>query len=127
MWPFCQKEKSVHVDVNIDYDKLAEAIVKAQNKAAKDSKRVDRVRASFMSTINVILYSMVSFSCAVISIGFIANPLIEKITIKLLCIFLFLFLSISCGACAVESYRDSDENAQKHFNTNITFFVDFFK
>lgn len=38
-WPFGRKQKNITVDVNIDYDKLAKAIVAAQEDGAKEKEK----------------------------------------------------------------------------------------
>lgn len=119
MWPFSKLQKNVTVNVNIDYDQLAEAVIKAQEKAQKNHPRENRLRGSLMAIFNAMLYFATAFVgvCMVICTWVIP---IGNIGTRIVCTFLFGIIAIYSGACFYESIKDSDENAQQHFNTNIT-------
>ena len=57
---FRKRDKSIKVDVNIDYEKLAEAIVKAQYAANQNNKRPNRFRGSLMGSLNAGLYFLIA-------------------------------------------------------------------
>ena len=106
----------------IDYEKLAEAIVAAQEKANKKKKRTSRFRGAFMGGINGVLYLIVTlFSIAAIAgmwIQYIESAEHSVIT-YIGCTIIFAVIGIFAFLCQQESLGDSDEDAQQHFNTNI--------
>ena len=120
MWPFGTKQRKITVDVNIDYEKLAQEIVKAQQEAMRQKNRPNRFRGSIMGTLNAALYSVVSLLSGLMVIGVWMASIDADTFTKVLYTILFTFVAVSCGACAAESMKDTDENAQQHFNTNIT-------
>jgi len=120
MWPFGRKQKNITVNVNIDYEKLAKEIVKAQQEVERQKIRPNRFRGSIMSGINAVLYGIISIFSGLMGISVWVVSVDADIFAKVLYTILFAFAAFSCGACAIESFRDTDENAQQHFNTNIT-------
>lgn len=120
MWPFDKKQKKITVDVNIDYEKLAKEIVKAQQEVDQQKARPNRVRGSIMSGINAVLYGVISLFSGLMVIGVWIVSIDTDTFTKVLYTILFAFMAVSCGACAVESFKDTDENAQQHFNTNLS-------
>lgn len=120
MWPFGRKQKNITVDVSIDYEKLAKEIVKAQQEAERQKTRPNRFRGSIMSGINAVLYGVISLFSGLMAISVWVESIAVDTFAKVLYTILFAFVTISCGACAAESMKDTDENAQQHFNTNIT-------
>ena len=119
MWPFSKLQKNVTVNVNIDYDQLAEAVIKAQEKVQKNQPRENRLRGSLMAIFNAMLYFVTAFVCIYMVICTWVTP-IGNIGTRIVCTLLFGIIAIYSGACFYESIKDSDENAQQHFNTNIT-------
>ena len=115
---FCKKQKHITVDVNIDYEKLAQEIVKAQKEASRQEKRPNRFRGSLMGGLNILLYSIITLFGIGMAIGVWLTP-IGGVGEKIVYSVLFGMIGLFSIGCAVESFRDTDENAQQHFNTNI--------
>lgn len=115
-----KKHQKIEVDVNIDYEKLAHEIVKAQQEAARQKTRPNRFRGSIMSGMNVVLYAVVSLFGGLMCIGIWITPLDASIFAKVIYTLMFVLITIYSGGCTFESWKDTDENAQQHFNTNIT-------
>ena len=120
MWPFGNKQQRITVDVNIDYEKLAAEIVKAQQEANRQKSRPNRFRGSIMSGINAFMYGIISLFSALVSIGvWVAYVDLDPFE-KVIYTILFAFVAVFCGGSVVESMKDTDENAQQHFNTNVS-------
>lgn len=120
MWPFGKKQRNITVDVNVDYEKLAKEIIQAQQEAERQKTRPNRFRGSIMSGINAVLYGVISLFSGLMVISVWMASIDADTFTKVLYTILFAFVAVSCGACAAESMKDTDENAQQHFNTNIT-------
>ena len=118
MWPFGRKQKNITVDVNIDYERLARELVKAQQEAARQEKRPNRFRGSLMGGLNAMLYITIALLGIGMAISAWLTP-IGSIGAQIFYSVLFGIIALFSGACFVESIKDSDENAQQHFNTNI--------
>lgn len=106
----------------IDYDKLAEAIVVAQEKANKKKKRTSRFRGAVMGGINGVLYLIVTL----FSVGAIVGMWMEyaiatehSLITYIGCTIMFAVIGLFAFLCQQESLGDSDEDAQQHFNTNM--------
>ena len=111
------------LNIEIDYDKLAEAIVKAQEKAKDNQKRPNKFRAIKMISINTtipvmcILFSIIV--CFTIWHEFVMSgtyPLFACIIATIV----FALLITTNVLSAIEAWRDDDENAIMHFNTNVS-------
>ena len=111
------------LNLEIDYDKLAEAIVKAQEGAKDAKKRPSKFRANTMIVINTaipitfILFAVIA--CFTIWHEFVTNGTYTVLTCIVASIFLALFI-ITNIVSAIEAWKDDDENAIKHFNTNVS-------
>lgn len=118
-----KKAKTIYnieeVNLEIDYEKLAQAVVNAQQKAAQKTTRPNRFRGTIMGALNMSLYLMLAFLSVGMVIGVWTTPIGGTISQVFFSV-LFVIIGIFSGGCAVESFKDSDENAQQHFNTNIT-------
>ena len=108
--------------LEIDYDKLAEAIVKAQATSSKKAKKKGKIRGSLMGTFNGCLYAGV-YSAAALSIYAVWHnfkpenyPLISCIilTIILVIVAVYAFL------CQQESFDDDAADSREYFNTNVS-------
>ena len=111
------------LNLEIDYDKLADAIVKAQEKAKDNQKRPNKFRAITMISINTtipvmcILFSIIV--CFTIWHEFVMSgtyPLFACIIATIV----FALLITTNVLSAIEAWRDDDENAIMHFNTNVS-------
>ncbi len=118
MWPFRKREAPVQVNVNIDYDKLAEAIVRAQEKVAKENTRKSIFRSSFMGGVNACLYFAISLFGAAMVLGSFIAPAVSTQS-RIVYAVLFGILAMYSFACFIESMKDHGENIQQHFNTNV--------
>ncbi len=121
MWPFRKKETEIHIEnvnVDVDYEKLAEAIVKAQREAEKQEGRPNRFRASLMSVLNITLY-VLAFLFSIILLIALWNAGIESLAAKVVFSLIFAFTGVYSVACFLESLQDSDKRAQEHFNSNV--------
>lgn len=111
------------LNLEIDYDKLAKAIVKAQEDARDNNKRPNKFRANTMIAINIsiplmfILFSIIA--CFTIWREFVTNGTYTVFTCIVASIFLALFVFMNIMS-AIEAWKDDDENAIKHFNTNVS-------
>ena len=109
------------MNIEIDYDKLAEAIVKAQNKTSKKSS--SKLRNAALNFFNGAIYSMV-YLVAVVSIYAIwsevypnqENSLIGCILISVI----MAFIAVYAFLCQQESFKDKETETLEYFNVNIS-------
>ena len=114
------------LNLEIDYDKLAEAIVKAEEEFQKEKKRPNKFRAIGKSIFNM----TVSVVAVLLLIGVIiavwSQPALKEVlnvfeSIQItgvLAIFAILHIF-----SAIECWKDDDENAIATFNNNIALFA----
>ena len=114
--------EELEVETKIDYQKLAEAIVVAQEEAKKAKKRPNRFRASAMALVNVgiplLIAIIVLFACIGMWIEYATEPaygLFDYVAYT----FMFIAIAVVSVACGIEAWKDDDENAIMHFNTNV--------
>ncbi len=109
------------VSLEIDYDKLAEAIIKAQNESVKRQKR-SKFRSTAMNFFNGTIYAVV-YSLAIVMVYVVWAECYATQTIPLIgCIIftaIFAFVGIYAFLCQQETHNDSDSDTITHFNTNI--------
>lgn len=114
------------ISIEIDYDKLAEAIVKAQTKASKQKKTTGKFRSAAMGLFNGSIYAVV-YIFAVIMIYVVWSECYFNQTIPLVGCILFTFVLTFVGVyaflCQQESHSDSESETITHFNTNIALFA----
>lgn len=114
--------EEMEVETKIDYKKLAKEIVAAQEEAKKKVKRPNRIRAAVMVVVNMIIpVSLVLFSVLAdigIWIEFVSTgkPALWDCMAYTMMFFAIVLVSI---CCAIETWKDDDENAIMHFNTNV--------
>lgn len=110
------------VNIEIDYDKLAEAIVKAQTKLSQKEKRTKKFRSAAMSLFNGAIYAIV-YTFAIAMIYVVWRECYANQTVPLIGCILFTlvlaFIGIYAFLCQQESHRDSETDTITHFNTNI--------
>lgn len=110
------------VNIEIDYDKLAEAIVKAQTKLSQKEKRTRKFRSAAMSLFNGAIYAIV-YTFAIAMIYVVWRECYANQTVPLIGCILFTlvlaFIGIYAFLCQQESHRDSETDTITHFNTNI--------
>lgn len=114
------------VNLDVDTEKLAKAIIEAQQKVeeetTKETRRANKFRTRAMSFFNGTIYALIS----IISIYFIYiiwTDSYSKPEVSLpSCIvftFLFAFVAIYSFLCQQETFNDKAADVHEHFNTNI--------
>lgn len=110
------------LNLEIDYDKLAEAIVKA-NKTAKKEKGKGKIRTSAMRFFNGMTFAMV-YVLAGLSIYATWSEAYSKNNASLIdCIVLtvaFLVVGTYAVLCQQETFDDNESDTVEFFNTNIS-------
>ncbi len=110
------------INNEIDYDKLAEAIVNAQKKAEEKKKTTGKFRSAAMGLFNGSVYAVV-YVFAAIMIYTVWSECYSNQTIPLIGCILFTlvltFVGVYAFLCQQESHRDSESDAITHFNTNV--------
>ena len=108
------------INMEIDYEKLADAIVKAQNNAKLDSKNKLKARRFLMSEFNMLFYfflaAILLLAICLIWMGNLNSGLFSRIIVSAL----FLFLTVMSVKSAFESVEDKETDAHNHFNTNVS-------
>ncbi|MBR2413591.1 MAG: hypothetical protein IKB13_03750 [Clostridia bacterium] len=109
-----------NVNMEIDYDKLAEAIVKAQENTNKGSK----IRSSAFWLFNVLVY-LSTVATSATCVYFIWKELytqqLQTFAFCSFCTIIFIFIIVYSVACFIESLRDKHSDSFSHFNVNISF------
>lgn len=117
------KDTYNYVKNEIDYDKLAEAIVKAQNDVKKPKKNTSKLRSTAMTFFNGVVYSVV-YSLAALCIYATWTESYAKQSASLIgCVILTIilaFIGIYALLCQQESFQDKDSDAREHFNINVS-------
>lgn len=114
--------EELEVKTKIDYKELAKEIVTAQQEAKKANKRPNRFRAAVMATANtmapalLVLFSVLA--CIGMWIEFSTKP-VHSILEYIAYTVMFIGIIVVSVCCGVEAWRDDDENAIMHFNTNV--------
>lgn len=107
----------------INYDKLAEAIVRAkQIEAKKNKQRPNRVRGAVMAAANTIIPIIFAIFTILTCIGMWVEFSTESTLGLIECIAHTLLLAvvlIISVCCSIEAWKDDDESAISHFNTNV--------
>ena len=111
------------VSNEIDYEKLAEAIIKAESKEKEIKKDTGKLRSSAMSFLNGVMYSTVY----IVSGQFIYTVWTElhpKHNVSLVsCVVLtmaLVFIGAYSFLCQQESFQDKKSDIREHFNINIS-------
>ena len=110
--------------LEIDYDKLAEAIVKAQTKVEKPAKKANKYRNILYWGINDFFYYTVFllliFGICYLWKGFVYNGILLLIAKILFSMTLLIFAIISLLA-RKEATEDRNRNAREYFAANMSF------
>lgn len=114
--------EELEIDTKIDYQKLAKEIVAAQEEALKIKKRPNKFRAAVMVAANAMIPVLILIFSVLACIGmwieFATVPvhnLLDYITYTIM----FAGIALVSICCSVEAWKDNDENAIMHFNTNV--------
>ena len=110
------------LNLEIDYDKLAEAMVLAQQKANESTKRPKSIRTLIMSTANTVLPAVVALIALMAGIGMcmeiFTDPVHSVLFYFVFAVSFIIVISVSI-CCAIEAWNDREEAAIQHFNSNI--------
>ena len=110
------------LNLEIDYDKLAEAIVKAQ-KQTKPKKDTGKFRSAAMSFFNGAIYSVVYVFSVICIYTTWAESYMKQNAPLIGCIILsvmLFFIGIYAFCCQQETHHDGISDAREHFNINIS-------
>ena len=106
-------------------NRLENTIVNAlvrYDKEVKNKKRPNRFRAAAMAVVNAIiplfLATFVILACAGMWIEFATEP-IYGLGTYIANTLLFSAIAVVSVCCGIEAWKDDDENAIMHFNTNV--------
>lgn len=127
------EELEIENKVDIDYDKLAQAISKAmlmheqekeavQKETKERKKRPNRFRGSIMATANMMAPILIAIFSTLSCIGMwneYANEAVFELITYIKLTVLFVTIAVISVCCGIESWKDDDENAIMHFNTNV--------
>lgn len=111
------------VSIEIDYEKLAEAIILAQEKTKNEKRKNSNLRSKIMRFMNGIIYIMIcAFFFGVAEQTWLNSQMEDVISIvkTLFIIFLLIVCGIFAFFCQQESLNDNWEETQIHFSTNIS-------
>ena len=111
------------VNNEIDYDKLAEAIVKAQNDAKNLKKNTGKFRSAAMAFFNGAVYSVVYVLAGLCIYATWTESYAKQSASLLGCIILTIilaFMGVYAFLCQQESMQDKESDAREHFNTNVS-------
>ena len=109
------------LNLEIDYDKLADAIVKAQTKQKEPNEKKKNFREKAMSFSNSALYFFI-YIIAGLCIVQVWNDYSAETTslfVSIFCTVLFAFCGVYAFLCHREALHDNGQEAQTHFNSNI--------
>ena len=111
------------INIEIDYDKLAEAIVKAETMAQSKQLHTGKVRSIAMRFMNGLIYCII-YVFATLCIFTTWSECYPDKTIPLYgCVIitiLFSIIGIYAFVCQQESFKDPDAEAMKYFNSNVS-------
>lgn len=111
------------VSNEIDYEKLAEAIVKAQSNEKEIKKDTGKLRSSAMSFLNGVMYSTV-YIVSGLFIYTVWTELHPKHNVSLVSCVVLTMVLVFVGAysflCQQESFQDKKSDIREHFNINIS-------
>lgn len=113
------------LNLEIDYDKLAESIEKAQNKvkAQPVKKSTSKFRDMAMSFFNGVIYSMLYIFSILCIYNIWTKSYIRQNASLIDCIIqtiILLFVGIYAFICQQESFQDKDSDVREHFSINIS-------
>lgn len=114
--------EELEVETKIDYKKLAKEIVAAQEEAKRIRKRPNRIRAAVMAIANTMISGLLALFSLLAFIGmwmeFVKEPT-HSLPEYIIYTVIFVSIIVVSVCCGIEAWRDDDENAIMHFNTNV--------
>ncbi len=111
------------LNIEIDYQKLADAIVDAQEKSKDRKPKNTRFRSSLMQSLNGIMYIAIASFSVIVIIKVWKDYLFTDLSALLLRIIMTVALAIIAILLFLaqqESLDDNNEDAHKFFSTNIS-------
>lgn len=115
--------EKLEIETKFDIKELAKEIVVAQEETKKIKKRPNRFIAAVMAVANATIPVLLALFAMLVCIGmwteFATKPtriLFEYIAYTVM----FIGIIIVCVCCSLEAWKDDDENAIMHFNTNVS-------
>jgi len=115
------------LNLEIDYDKLAEAIVKAQEtvtqKTEKKEKRRTRFRNILLRNVNGVVYHGIAIFMVLLIIGTwvtYKNGTGPSLVLSIVFTLLFAFLCFISFMCGQETFDDTYETTVSLFDTNVS-------
>lgn len=114
--------EELEVETKIDYKKLAKEIVAAQEEVKKLKKRPNRFRAAAMAAANTMIPVLIALFAVLACVGMwieFANEPVHEISTYIGNTALFVAIAVVSICCGIEAWKDDDENAIMHFNTNV--------
>lgn len=111
-----------NVNVEIDYDKLAKALVHAEKEANNKKVNKSLFRSKAMNFINGTIFIMVSL-LAVTGIELLWKNCYSAGTISIVCCsfltIILIFIAVYAFLCQQETFNDDSTDSINQFNTNI--------
>ena len=114
--------EELEVETKIDYKKLAKEIVAAQEEVKKLKKRPNRFRAAAMATANTMIPVLLALFAVLACVGMwieFANEPVHELSTYIGNTALFVAIAVVSICYGIEAWKDDDENAIMHFNTNV--------
>lgn len=109
--------------LEVDYEKLADSIVKAQLKVENEKEKHNKVRKSLMSFLNGSVYITISVLCFYWIYFIWRNPsgtISNSLVLKIIVSALLGVLGILMFLAQQESLGETAEESNQHFNTNLS-------
>ena len=114
--------EELEVETKIDYKKLAKEIIAAQEEMKKLKKRPNRFRAAAMAATNTMIPVLLALFAVLACVGMwieFANAPVYELSTYIGNTALFIAIAVVSICCGIEAWKDDDENAIMHFNTNM--------
>ncbi len=114
--------EELEVETKIDYKKLAKEIVAALEEAKKLKERPNRIRAAAMAAANTMIPVLLALFAILACVGMwieFANEPAHELSTYIGNTALFVAIAVVSICCGIEAWKDDDENAIMHFNTNV--------
>ena len=107
----------------IDYDKLAEAIVRAQQQMQMNNRQTGKWRSAAMNFFNGAVYALVYtlaglFIYTIWSISYRNQE--ASLTSCIICTIILTFIGVYAFLCQQETFLDKRTEVREHFNSNIS-------
>lgn len=111
------------VPIELDYERLAEAIICAQEKAKQKNNKRQIFRTALMGNINGMIFITISIFSVLFIIGTWTayyNGTISSIPLCIIITVLCGFIAIFSFLCQQETFNDGAEETMTYFSANIS-------